>query len=127
MVQEQILQPQADLDLPVYLIWMPVLRQYTAEEVAGAMPKLRQRFADSRFVHYWDGSDAVGRYFRQHLIPDYTKSGAFWDGGEVVWDTFVMFEEQSKWAEAKGHLKDWGRTIMNDFEKLKDLVIDTEK
>jgi hypothetical protein len=76
LVQEQLLQPQADLDLPVYLIWMPVLRQYTAEEVAGAIPKLIKRFHDVRFVHYWDGSDAVGRYFRQHLIPDYAKSSA---------------------------------------------------
>ena len=91
------------------------------------MPKLLKRFHDSRFIHYWDGSDAVGRYFRQHLILDYTKSGAFWDGGEVVWDTFVMFGEQGKWSEAKGHLKGWGRTIMNNFEKLKGLVADSEK
>ncbi len=127
MVQEQILQSQSDLDLPVYLIWMPVLREHTEEEIAGAMPKLFKKFHDPRFIHYWDGSNAVGQYFRQHLISDYTKSGAFWDGGEVVWDTFVIFGDQAQWSGAKEDLKGWGRTIMSAFEQLKNHIKDIKK
>lgn len=127
MVQEQILQQNTDLDIPVYLIWMPVLRQYTAEEIDGAKPKLMKRFHDPRFVHYWDGTDTIGRYVRKHLIPDYTKRAVFWDSGEVVWDAFVLFGGQGKWAEAKGSMKGWGRTIQGAFDELKRLVGEAQK
>ncbi len=112
------MQQYPNLDIRVYCLWLPVLRTYTSEEMTTAMPKLMKRFNDPRIVHYWDGSDAVGRFFKKQIIPDYPRQYMIWDDGQIVWDTFVMFHENSTWSEAHEQVRDWGRTIMGEFGKL---------
>ncbi len=115
MVQKQVLDRYPDLDIRVYCLWLPVLRRYTPDEISRALPKVMQRLPDRRAVHYWDGSQAVGRDFRQRILPTY------WEG-PVVWATFVLFDREGTWQEAPDHVIEWGRPIGYEIEALKRLV-----
>ncbi len=114
-MHQEILERYPDLDIQVYCVWQPVLRQYSAEEMSQGLPKLLSRFADPRLLHYWDGSQTVGRTVKQQIIPTYEE-------GPVVWATFILFGYQGRWKDAHDHVMGWERPLIEEVELLKRLL-----
>lgn len=75
-----------------------------------ALPKVTEEFDSVQVRQYWDDAKAVGREFRERLIPGFD--------GEVAWDVWVLFDEETTWDSAEEHVVGWGSTVVATEEAL---------
>lgn len=71
--------------------------------------------ADRRVIHYWDGDQQVGKWFRDNVTPGYA--------GEVQWDAFFLYDRDAEWSPTSPPGEEiWGRTIIGQSEKLAEVL-----
>lgn len=75
-----------------------------------ALPKVAEEFEGARIRQYWDDRRAVGREFRERVIPDFD--------GETAWDVWVLLDDVATWDTAGEHVVGWGYTVVATREKL---------
>lgn len=106
-VQKQILDAYPNLNLEVYAVWVPILRGDKKKRVSRAAKTLVDRWV----VHYWDGDQQVGKWFRENLTPDYS--------GKVQWAAFFLYDRDAQWSPSSPPVEEvWGRTIIGQSKKL---------
>jgi hypothetical protein len=120
-VQTELLQKYPTAHLRVYAIWFNMFPGDARAKWPAAL------LSDARVIHRWDEPKTVGTWYaaravsmRPHLTP-----GSTWGDGAVLWDSFLVYGEDSHWDDAPTHLIHWGRpivagreTLREDFEKL---------
>jgi hypothetical protein len=74
------------------------------------LPKVAEEFAGAPVRQFWDDRRAVGREFKERIIPGFHR--------EVAWDVWVLFDEQATWDSAGEHVVDWGSTVEATEEEL---------
>lgn len=109
-IQEYILKRNPKVDLKVYAVWYEMYPGDSPDD----FPEARKMMPDKRVSHYWDQPKDVGRWFHG-LVPTTTK-------GEIEWDAFYLYDENSVWTDRPTGLLTWGRTILQDRRKLSERV-----
>ncbi|MGH9311577.1 MAG: hypothetical protein ACRD1S_00120 [Vicinamibacterales bacterium] len=76
---------------------------------------------DPRVLHRWDEPKSVGTFFGQNkstmktrLTPDSNGTG-----GDVLWDSYLLFGADARWETFPAGLVHWGRTIVAARQTLK--------
>lgn len=93
----------------VHYVWLPMFPRLAER---GALPKVAMEFDDPQIRQYWDDARAVGREFKERVIPAFE--------GEVAWDVWVLFDEEATWDEASEHVVGSGYTVAATREDLFD-------
>jgi hypothetical protein len=109
-IQEYVMKRNPKLNLRVYAVWFEM---YPGDSPQ-AFPKARTFLPDSRVNHYWDQPKDVGRWFVKALPSDYK--------GEIQWDAFYLYDKDSVWDDEPSSLLVWGRTILENRQKLRDEI-----
>lgn len=80
-MQEELLEPDPDADLSVYVVWEPTLggRRANAVEATGLMP-------DPRVRHFWNPDFLAGDRFRELGV------------GGHAWDIYFLYGPQATWS-----------------------------
>src|SRR5438445_166657 len=81
---------------------------------------------DPRVVHRWDEAKLAGRWFSEHsaeMKPRLT-SDSSGIGGEILWDSYLLYATDARWDREPTGLIHWGRTIVAARETLKRDVAD---
>ena len=109
-IQEYVMKRNPKLNLRVYAVWFEM---YPGDSPK-AFPKARTFLPDPRVNHYWDQPKEVGRWFVKALPSDFK--------GEIQWDAFYLYGEDSLWDDQPSSLLVWGRTILGSRKKLRDEI-----
>ena len=109
-IQEYVMKRNPKLNLRVYAVWFEM---YPGDSPK-AFPKARTFLPDPRVNHYWDQPKDVGRWFVKALPSDFK--------GEIQWDAFYLYGEDSLWDDQPSSLLVWGRTILGSRKKLRDEI-----
>ena len=91
-----------------HYVWVP---QFPRDLEEGALPEMSAQYAPSGATQYWDGDTRLGRVFLDRIVPEFL-------GGDVVWDTFVLFGPDATWANARDHIIAWDYTVEGHAEQL---------
>ena len=119
-MQKDVLDPHKDADLRVYAVWFNMVEGDSRDRWS---PEL---LTDRRVVQFWDEEKTVGRFFAPRtqseemenaLAPN--SSGL---GQAVLWDSYLVFGPESRWDEAPGGIRRWGRTILRTRQDLVNAV-----
>lgn len=105
-MQREILEKYPAGTFEVYAVWFNMLQS----DARSKWP--RGLLSDPRVVEYWDDKKAVGTFFAAH--SEYEKYP-----GEVLWDAYILFGPEARWAESPSHRVSWGFTIVQTRNQLK--------
>jgi hypothetical protein len=105
-IQEYILKRNPKLDLKVYAVWYEMYPGDSPDD----FPAARKLIPDKRVSHYWDQPKDVGRWFFGKVPTD--------TEGDIEWDAFYLYGEESVWTDQPTDLLTWGRTILEDRKNL---------
>ena len=108
-VQQEVLDKYADEDLKTYAVWMPMLASDSRDRWKAALVD------DPRMTHYWNGDQAVGKWF-----TDNVKSCKAL--GPVAWDAYYLFDADAKWEDAPAPVVACGTPIFKLTEPLVDAL-----
>lgn len=105
-----------DMKIAVHFIWLPAFKGYNRDSEYGILTGcLKDYLQDKRITHYWDPTKLYG-YKLKEIIPEYKKRGP----KAVVWDTWIAFDQEASWQNARAHVLGWGRTIRRTKKQLKE-------
>lgn len=120
-VQHDLLAKYPKADVRVYAIWFDM---FPGDARDTWPPNL---LTDSRVVQWWDEPKAVGTFFgssKPKLQPRLT-ADSNGTGGNILWDSYLLFGTDARWDDFPTGLRQWGRTIVaardtlrKDFERL---------
>ena len=108
---QEFLTAQSDLNVSLHYVWLPIFPRVAERR---ALPKQTAQFADAGVTQYWDDAGEFGRELKRRVVRDFD--------GEIVWDTFILFDDTATWATAADHVLGWGYTIEGHKEKLFTLL-----
>ena len=107
---QELLQRQPQANLVVHAVWFEALPLADTRERWPA-----DLLIDSRVVHHWDAGRAVPRFFGSD--PAFRGKGLIgWRG--VMWDTYLLFGRDARWAERPAPLAGGGYTIIAASQQL---------
>ena len=117
-VQQEILEKRADADLRVYAIWFSMYPTDQRENWPADV------LTDPRVVHFWDEGKTVGRWYMSRIeqMQHARTPGSAGLGGNTLWDAYLVYGPESRWSDAPGGLRRWGRTILGTQEALREAV-----
>ena len=115
-VQKELLERYPRADLSIYAVWFSMM---PADSRAKWPANL---LTDTRVIHRWDEPKAVGHWFgaRTPALQNQLTADSAWSGGEVLWDSYLLYGSDARWDDAPTHLIHWGRTIVAARESLRD-------
>ncbi len=96
-MQNEILEKHKSPDLVVYAVWFGMI----PGDQRAAWPDAL--LDDPRVVEFWDEDRVLGRWLAAQ--SSFQDKGLV--GGGVMWDTFLLFGRESRWATAPSHLASW--------------------
>ncbi len=82
-----------------------------------ALPEIVLEFERASIAQYWDDTSAVGREFRDRIVPSEEHPGT------IAWDVFVLFDAEATWATAKEHVVAWGRPVEARADELFEALL----
>lgn len=106
-MQKNILEAYPDVEMEVHAVWLPMV-------FGDKFPRLKRAtgtLPDKRVTHFWDKNQEVGLWFKQNVTTQYP--------GKVLWDASLLFGPGATWEEVPQPLVFFGRTIIQDAEKLR--------
>jgi hypothetical protein len=114
-VQRELLEKYPTANLRVYAVWFDML----ASDSRAKWPSTL--LADRRVIHRWDDPKAIGTWYapRTAAMRLQLTADSRWGGGDVLWDSFLLYGADSRWDDAPSGLIHWGRTIVAGRETLK--------
>lgn len=101
-MQQNILDQDADDNLRVYSIWLPMLGSDDRPRVRTSL------MVDPRVRHFWDGDRAIGRWL-----------GGMEDAKRTAWDVFFLFGPDATWKEKPEPMVAHGFPIIRHVDALK--------
>lgn len=108
VVAKNVLSAIDDPELKIYAVWMPVLAADDRESTVEA----RSTLEDSRVTHFWDSDQSLGRAFGRSLeLPR---------GGDLAWDMYLVFPQDSEWGEELPIPSHWSHQLGLDERHLGD-------
>lgn len=119
-VQNDLLAKYPKANVRVYAVWFNMF----PGDSRMAFP---ESLTDARVTHRWDERKAVGMFFGQHKANMQSKLTGDSDGagGDILWDSYLLFDAKGHWDEFPSGLTHWGRTIVaargslkNEFDRL---------
>ena len=90
----------------MYAIWLPVL----AGDSRGAWDA--HVLDDPRVVNLWDGPRLAGHWFADH------STGGLGTRGDIVWDAYFAFGNNSRWQSEPSGVLASGSTIIDNTNGL---------
>jgi len=102
-VQQELLDPDQDLQIRVYAVWMPML-------VTDQWGRWGARsLSDARVEHSWDGERLVGRFFAGQVQGD---------SSSALWDAFLLYSPEAQWDTILDTPLAWGAPIVDMRDEL---------
>ncbi len=79
---------------------------------------------DPRVTHRWDEAKVVGTWFgaRKSMLEPRLSPDSQGTGGEILWDSYLLYSEAARWDDMPRGLIRWGRTIVAGRETLRQDV-----
>lgn len=100
-VTQNILKPNPDADLDVFVVWVPALGTDARDEWdPSAIP-------DERVHHFWDGDFQLAGEFADQLG----------DESPWVYDVYAVYDEDARWGDAPVGS---GGTVIAEAEQMRD-------
>jgi hypothetical protein len=114
-VQKDLLAKYPEADVRVYAIWF---NMFPGDSKSEWPPEL---LTDSRVVHRWDEPKAVGTFFGQSRskMQAQLTSDSNGTGGDILWDSYLLYGPEARWDSFPTGLTHWGRTIVAARETLR--------
>ena len=111
-----MLDEHEDADIQVYAVWFSMFGSETRENWPS------EALTDPRVVHYWDDEKTVGRWYAERMsaMENTRAPGSSPLRGNVLWDAYLVYGPDARWAESPSHLRQWGRTILATQERLRE-------
>ena len=81
-----------------------------------ALPEAVSEYAHADVAQYWDDVQAVGRDFKDRVIPECPQ--------QVARDVYVLFDREATWKDAGEHVLSWGGPV---FKVADELFAELEK
>ena len=106
-MQTQLLEPNPDVDLRVYAVWLNPYGRPPAR-----MSWDPNVLRDERVTHVWDPDRVVGSWLAR---PENVELGYH---GAVVWDAWLLFGRDGEWAPKPQHLVGFGWTVIGTRDEL---------
>jgi hypothetical protein len=114
-VQTELLDVHKDLDVRVYAVWFEMFPGDSQERWPAAA------LTDRRVTHYWDEEKDVGSWYGVRLDAMRPQLAPNSRGVEPpLWDAYLVYGPESRWAEAPTELRRWGRTILSTQQHLRE-------
>ena len=108
-MQTEILAQDPSAELRVYAIWFDM---YPGDDRSRWDDTL---LADPRVTRLWDEQKAVGRWFVDHEVVNYS--------GEVLWDAYLLFGPEAIWDASPSPLISWGEPVYRKERQLLDALL----
>ena len=102
-------------NLRVYAIWFNMM----ASDDRSKWPQ--DRLTDPRVIHRWDEAKTVGTWYGQQksrILPQLTPDSNG-TAGDILWDSYLLYAADARWADVPTGLIHWGRTIVAGRETLR--------
>lgn len=117
-MQNDILAKYPKADLRVYAIWF---NMFPGDSRSTFPPEL---LTDPRATHRWDEPKAVGAFFGQSKskMQGQLTTDSNGMGGDILWDSYLLYAADARWDSLPTGLIHWGRTIVAARETLKKEV-----
>lgn len=114
-MQSEILEQHAEAELRVYAVWF---NMYPGDARSKWPATL---LTDPRVTHWWDEPKAVGEWYGRHkdAMRDRLTTDSNGAGGDVLWDSYLLYDSTARWNESPTGLIHWGRTIVAARETLR--------
>jgi hypothetical protein len=114
-VQNEILARYPTVDVRVYAIWFSMM----PADSRSTWPA--QLMTDPRVIHRWDEAKAIGTFFGQNKprMQPQLASDSNGTGGDILWDSYLVYDTDAKWEAFPTSLTLWGRTIIAARESLR--------
>lgn len=114
-MQKDLLARYPKADVRVYAIWF---NMFPGDSKSEWPPEL---LTDSRVVHRWDEPKAVGTFFGQNKSKMQAQLTSDSNGirGDILWDSYLLYDSDARWASFPTGLTHWGRTIVAARETLR--------
>jgi hypothetical protein len=114
-VQKDLLASYPTADVRVYAIWFNMFPGDSKSEWPPAL------LTDSRVIHRWDEPKTVGTFFGRNnsKMQAQLTSDSNGTGGDVLWDSYLLFGPDARWDSFPTDLTHWGRTIVAARESLR--------
>lgn len=109
-MQKNILDENPDLDIEIYVIWLPMVFLDFFPRLGRAVKTM----PDERASHFWDKDRLIGTWFKENVTPQYR--------GEILWDASILFGSEARWDKRPKPVLHYGRTILQDADELKSIV-----
>ncbi len=108
-MQQEILEKHPESDLKVYAVWFNMV--FMDRRAAWSARLMR----DPRVAHFWDKDKLLGSWFA---------ANSHYGAGEGVWwDTYLLYDRQSRWDDEPSHLINVGSTILRTRDALTESLI----
>ncbi len=113
-VQNELLTKYPKADLRVYAVWF---NMFPGDSRSNWPPDL---LTDARVIHRWDESKAVGALFGQNKarMKAQLTTDSNGTGGEILWDSYLLYDVNARWDDFPTGLTHWGRTIVSARDSL---------
>ena len=105
-MRENILNESPEAKIAVYAVWLPMLAGEERGDWDGG-PLLEERVH-----HFWDGERVLGRALADHETGDLGRPGG------IVWDAYLLFGPDARWAEQPPEPVAAGSTIIGETDEL---------
>ena len=105
MVRDEILTPNPDAPLRVYVAWVPFLGGTQADIDVGTMP-------DERVMHFWDGNRITSQFFAREVFG----------GGGEAWDVYFLYGPDARWNEAPAPVIGSGGTVVGQIDTIREQI-----
>ena len=99
------------MDVSVYVVWLPM---FPKPMEWWALPRMVEEFSEWGVPQYWDDERRVSLAVKERLVPEVE--------AQVPWDMFMLFGPEATWADAEKYLLGWGEPVIDEAEKLEDLL-----
>lgn len=114
-VQSHILEHYPKANLRVYAVWFNMFPGDARAKWPATL------LTDPRVTHRWDEAKIVGTWYGRH--KDVMRSRLTEDsngtGGDVLWDSYLLYDATARWDDMPTGLNHWGRTIVAGRETLR--------
>lgn len=108
-VQTELLERNPQAKLVVHAVWFNVMPSDTRQSWPDDL------LTDQRVVHHWDEDRLLGRFFGAD--PELRDRGLIGLGG-VMWDTYLLFGRDARWAQRPAPLVGAGYTVIQASQHL---------
>ncbi len=114
-MQNELLARYPNADLRVYAVWF---NMFPGDSRSNWPPDL---LVDARVVHRWDEPKAVGTFFGQSKprMKAQLTADSKGTGGEILWDSYLLYDVNARWDVFPTGLTHWGRPIVYARDSLR--------